>query len=133
MKPSTAVELAMLGARNESSTFVDISARSGGSLFGIPLIVSSAVPSDSSGSTIVLLDTQAVLVGSGGIEISSARAASVEMLNNPTNNSATATATTHVSLWQTNSVSIRAVRAINWKIVGDGAVVALSGVDYASA
>ena len=74
-----------------------------------------------------------VLLGSGSVEIMSARSASLEMLDDPTNNSATATATTVVSMFQTNSVALKESRAINWAATTDDAVVALSGASYSSA
>ena len=132
MRPSTAVQLHLVGARSSSSTFADLSAK-GGSLFGLPCVTSTGVPQDSSGGYIILLDTQAILLGSGGVEIRSGRHASLEMLTNPTNNSAVPVATTHVSMWQTDSVAIKVQRTINWTVANTDSVVALTGVNYASA
>ena len=43
------------------------------------------------------------------------REASLQMLDNPTNDTVTPTATSMVSMWQTNSVAFRAERILNWK------------------
>ena len=55
------------------------------------------------------------LADDGQVVVDASREASLQMLDNPTNNSASATATSLVSLWQTNSVGLRAERFINWK------------------
>ena len=132
MRPSTAVQLHMLGARSSSSTFADLT-RTGGSLFGLPCVTSTQVPQDTSGGgNIILLDTTAILLGSGSVELISARGASLEMSDAPTGSSATPTSTSLVSMFQTNSVSLRATRYLNWIVTTDDAVVALSGVNYSS-
>ncbi len=51
-----------------------------------------------------------------------AERASLEMLDNPTNNSATATATSMVSMFQTDSVAIRVERYLNWAVTAPDAV-----------
>ena len=65
----------------------------GGTLSGVPVITTRYVPSDSTGSAIVLLDGQEVLFASGPIEIASATSASVQLADDPTNSSTTPTAT----------------------------------------
>jgi len=55
------------------------------------------------------------------------------MLDNPTGNSATATATQLVSMWQTNSLALKAERFIYWKRARDAAVQYIENVNYTSA
>jgi HK97 family phage major capsid protein len=129
MRASTAVELTMVGARSASSTFIDLTAK-GGTLFGLPCVTSTAVPEDSSGPYVILIDAGAILFGAGLTEVVSARHASLQMDNEPTNNAATATGTQLVSLFQTDSVGIKVQREINWSVVNSNAVVALSGANY---
>lgn len=89
---------------------------SGGTFGGIPVIVSEYVPTVSAGSLIILANAQDIwLADDGSVVLSASTEASLQMLDNPTNNSATATPTTMVSMFQTNSVAIRAERYINWK------------------
>ena len=47
-----------------------------------------------------------------GVNVDVSREASLQMLDNPTNDSVTPTATTMVSMWQTNSVAFRAERIV---------------------
>ena len=51
----------------------------------------------------------------------------------PINNSASATGTSVVSMYQTNSIAIRAERFINWQVARPGAVAWVEGANYASA
>jgi hypothetical protein len=56
--------------------------------------------------------------------------ASLEMESAPTHDSVTPTGVELVSMWQTNSVAIRAERWINWKRRRTAAVAVISGVNY---
>jgi hypothetical protein len=102
--------------------------REGGTLAGLP-----AVASDSLADQIVALDSRRVfLADDGTINISAARHASLEMLDNPTNNASTATGTSLLSLWATNSAALRVERYLNWS-ASDGAVAVLDGANYLAA
>jgi hypothetical protein len=79
----------------------------GGTLRGLPFLVSEAVDDDQ----LVLLDAGALAGDLGDVTMRASGAASVQMLDNPTNNSATATGTTLVSMWQTDSVVLACVLA----------------------
>ena len=55
------------------------------------------------------------MADNGQIVIDASEEASIQMLDNPTNASTGGTtATTMVSMFQTNSVALRATRFINW-------------------
>lgn len=103
----------------------------GGDLDGIPLLISNYVPRDSNGSLFILAFASEIYLSDDGlVTVDASREASLQMLNNPTNNSATATGTTMVSMFQTNSVAMRAERYINWKKRRATAVSYLSGVNW---
>jgi hypothetical protein len=58
--------------------------------------------------------------------------ASLQMLDNPTNDSAVPTPTTVVSMFQTNSVALRAEREITWVKGRADAVVYMDDVNWGS-
>lgn len=91
----------------------------GGTFFGLPVVVSNAANitgSPGSGHMIILAKASDILFADDmGLEIEASAEASLQMLDNPTNASSDGTATTLVSMFQTNSVAIRAIRPINWK------------------
>lgn len=94
----------------------------GGMFRGYPAVVSgSAVqvgsPVSGEGQLLVLMVPREIaMADEGQITIDASAEASIQMLDNPTNASAGATvATTMVSMFQTDSIALRAIRFINWK------------------
>ncbi|MDU3897845.1 MAG: hypothetical protein E7G69_15240, partial [Enterobacter sp.] len=67
-----------------------------------------------------------------GVAVDMSREASLEMESDPTGDSVSPTGTELVSMFQTNSVAIRAERWINWKRRRTAAVAVISGVNYGS-
>lgn len=114
--PAIALQLSML--MNTAGTAVAFPSvtPNGGTFFGMPMIVSNSVPhSTSAGSILVLLIPELIyMADEGGIAIDQSTEASIEMDTAPTGTSATPTATTLVSMFQTNSIAIRVERIINW-------------------
>lgn len=103
----------------------------GGTFEGLPVIVSEYVPEDSDGDYVILVNASDVwLADDGNVVIDASREASLQMLDDPTNNSGTATATSMVSMFQTNSVAIRAERWINWQKRRASAAAVISGVNW---
>jgi HK97 family phage major capsid protein len=103
----------------------------GGSIDGVPVIVSNYVPTDSSGTYVFLVDaTNIYLSDDGQATVDFSTEASIQMVDNPTNASDPATPTTLVSMFQTDSTAIRAHRFINWSRRRDSAVAVLSGVNW---
>ncbi len=99
----------------------------GGTFNGIPVLVSDYVPD----GIVALVNARDVwLADDGQVTIDASREASLQMLDNPTNNSATGTATSMVSMFQTNSVAFRAERYINWARRRDSGVAYLTGVEW---
>jgi len=103
------------------------------SFMGIPLVASDSTPEDSGGGMIGLIDQDRIaLSGATTAELSVSTEASIQMLDNPTNNSLVPTATTLVSLWQTNSVGLLSKIVVNWR-AAPGAAAYMTGVDYSEA
>ena len=103
----------------------------GGELGGLPVIVSQNVPTVSAGSYIIMVDTRSLLLADDGqVTIDVSYEASLQMDDSPTNASNPIAATSVVSLWQTNSLGIRAERYINWVKARSTAVAYISGANY---
>ena len=103
--------------------------RNGGDLAGFGIIPSDYVKPD----TIVLANAPEIYLGDeGGFAVDMSREASLEMNDAPTSgiNPPTAPTGATISLWQTNSVGLRAERTINWMKRRPEAVVLMSGVNW---
>jgi len=134
MSAGNALALSMMRGPLGNPVFSTMSP-TGGSFNGLPVVVSEYVTQvgDSSGSPIIFLNTNEIfLADEGGVTIDASREASLEMLDNPTNNSATGTATSQVSMWQTNSVALKAERFINWQRRRDAGVQYITAAAYTS-
>jgi hypothetical protein len=106
----------------------------GGTFKGIRFIGSEYVANASGGGNLVvaIAEREVFQSSDGGVRVDASREASLQMLDNPTNNSATATATTMVSMFQTNSVAFRGEWDINWQKRRTDAVVYMDDVNWAS-
>ena len=106
----------------------------GGRLNGIPVITSQYAANASGGGNLFIAvnASDIFLSDDGQVTVDASREASLQMLDNPTNNSATGVATTMVSMWQTNSVALRAERFINWSKRRTDAVVYMDDVNWGS-
>ena len=94
----------------------------GGTLNGIPVIVSDAVAHDSSGGLIIAIKSSEVfLAQNGGIRVDMSRDATIDMAggNSPT-----------YSLFQKNSLGLRAEWWVSWKKARPQAVQYISGATY---
>lgn len=130
MSATTALSLSLMRNALGQKEFPEITMM-GGRFEGLPVIVSEYVPSDSNGHYVILANASDIwLADDGNVVIDASREASLQMLDNPTNNSGTGTATSMVSMFQTNSVAIRAERWINWKKRRESAVALISGVNW---
>jgi len=100
----------------------------GGTFQGLPVIVSQYV-----GNQLILVNAPDIyLADDGGVAVDMSREASLEMESAPTGDSMTPTPVEMVSMFQTNSVAIRAERWINWKRRRTAAVAVITGVNYSS-
>ena len=138
MNTRTANSIATLQNPLGQSQYPGLTAR-GGTLFGMPVIVSNYVPSDYeadptgapgvTGSIIVLAEAGEIyFADEGGVRVDMSREASLEMNDAPTHDSTTPTGASLVSMWQTNSVAFRAERILNWGAARTGSVAVLGNV-----
>lgn len=98
--------------------------REGGSIMGIPVIVSNNV-----GNRVILVHAPSILFADeGGVQIDVSREASIQMDSAPTNPSDATTVL--VSLWQRNLVGLRAERMITWIRARTAAVTYISAAAY---
>lgn len=126
MRGTTALALSLMMNALGQPEFPTIT-MNGGSLNGIPVIVSEYTPS----GIVALVNASDIYVGDeGGIQVDMSREASLEMNDAPTSNSGTPTPAQLVSLWQTNSVGMRAERIINWARRRASGVAYLTDVDW---
>lgn len=119
MHPVTALAIANMQNALGQNEFPTMGI-TGGTFFGLPAIASEncikvGSPVSGEGRMLVLVNASEILLADDGMaDVEASREASIQMLDNPTNDTVTPTATTMVSMWQTNSIAIRAVRYINW-------------------
>ena len=102
----------------------------GGTIQNIQVVTSQNVPS---GVIVALQPSEIYFADDGGFQIDVSREASLQMLDNPTNDTVTPTATSMVSLWQTNSVGFRCERILNWARRRSNAAVYLTGAAWGGA
>jgi HK97 family phage major capsid protein/HK97 family phage prohead protease len=125
MSATTALALSMMTNPLGQPEFPGLG-MNGGVFQGLPALVS-----EYAGDMLALVNASDIYLGDdGGIRVDMSREASLEMSNTPTGSSVTPTASTLVSLWQTNSVGFLAEREINWARRRPGAVAYLTGVAY---
>jgi HK97 family phage major capsid protein/HK97 family phage prohead protease len=104
---------------------------SGGTFFGLPVIISEYVPTITGGTYVALVNASDIyLADDGGVQVDMSREASLQMDNAPTMSSDSPTGTSVVSMFQTNSVAFRAERTINWARRRTSAVALLSAVGW---
>ena len=121
--PDTATGLAMVRGANGSFLFPDAGPR-GGSLLGIPLLASRYSPRDSSGGQIALIDAFGIALAMDGIELSQSDQTSLVMADTPTSPAQV------VSMFQTNTVALKAVIHANWENQRAAGVAVISGAKY---
>jgi HK97 family phage major capsid protein len=133
MPPALAMVLSLMRNSLGQKEFPDISA-TGGTLEGFPVITSQHAANESGGGNLVIAVRAAdiFLADDGVVSIDASEQASVQMSDAPTVNSTTGTGASLVSLWQTNSVGIRAEREITWTKARSTAVVYMDDVNWGS-
>lgn len=125
---ATAMSLSLMQNALGQREFPEIT-MNGGRLNGVPAIVSDYVDA---GDIILVFASEVSLSDDGVVTIDASNQASLQMLDNPTNSPVGSTvATSHVSLWQTNSVGFRAERFIWWSKRRATAVAYITGAAYA--
>lgn len=105
---------------------------SGGTIDGVPMIVSNYVPSDSSGSLFILaFASEIYLADDGVVTIDLSKEATIFLDDDAAN--ATPTAAQLVSMFQTNQTAIRAERWCRWQKRRPQAVSYLDNVQWGTA
>lgn len=118
MKPVTALGLSLKRTSQDIFAFPDLTL-TGGTWFGLPVIVSDAVPGTASGGTIIVLMDQSEIfyADDGQVRLDVSEQASLQLDSAPSDG-----AQSLVSLWQNNLIGIRAERFMNWARRRDAAV-----------
>ena len=135
MDTSQALAISMMQNALSQNEFPNLNME-GGIFMGLPAVVSNAANiagSPDSGRMIILAKTSDILFADdGNVAIDASREASIEMTDAPSGNAATGTAgtTSLVSMYQSNSVAVRAVRYINWKKARSTAVAFIQDAAY---
>jgi len=128
MRPALANVLGRLQNPLGQSMFPGVSMR-GGTLNGTPVVVSNYVPA---GIVALINASDIYLADDGQVTVDASREATIQMDTEPTQSSVAPTATAGVSMFQTNSVAIRAERYINWARRRDVGVAYLNGVAWSA-
>jgi HK97 family phage major capsid protein len=130
MPATVALQLSLLRNAFGQREFPDISLM-GGTLEGIPVLTSQYVPNESGGALMVLVNASDIwLADDGAVTMDASREASLEMSDAPTTDAGAPTAASMVSMFQTNSVALRAERFINWAKRRAAAVATVDDVNY---
>jgi HK97 family phage major capsid protein/HK97 family phage prohead protease len=97
----------------------------GGTLAGLPVFTSQYVPVETAGPVVALIKGDEIFLGDeGGVQVKISDQASIQLLDNPTQNSIGSTAaTTSVSMFQTNSVAFLVERFLNFQKRRTAAIV----------
>jgi len=103
----------------------------GGTLEGLPVVVSQYAHTAAAGDMVIALNAAYIgLADDGAVSVEASREASLEMDSAPVGSSAAPTPATLVSMWQTNSIALKAERFINWAKLRAGAVVYMDHVAW---
>jgi len=123
MSPGNALALSFRHNLDGSPEFPGVGL-SGGSYRGLTFITSGVA-----GTNVIAMQPDLILYADdGGVTIDASTEASLQMDSAP---ASPADATTvYVSLWQTNTVGLRAERFANWKRIGTNSVKYLTGVAW---
>ena len=134
MRPALANAMATLRDPGGWRVFPDM-APIGGSIVGVPALVSAQVP-DTGGSpssnALWLIDASGIAANADAIEVSMSRQATVEMSSTPGQDAVDPDPPTapNVSLWQTNSVGIMASVWFGAEVIRSGSVATLEGISW---
>lgn len=128
MPTGVAVSLSMMMNALGQPEFPGVNVR-GGTLAGIPVIVSDFMDNDTNGGDIILMNAQDVYFwDEGGVEVSTSDQATIEMSDDPENESGT-----QVNMFQTNRVAFRAEWYVDWMKRRSSSVQLISSADWGNA
>ncbi len=106
----------------------------GGQIAGIPVLASQYLASGASyGNMIVCVSAENIaLADDGNVTVDASREASIEMVDASSQDATSGTGASLVSMFQTNSIALRAEREINWKKLRSTAVTYMDDVNWGS-
>lgn len=136
MSRTTALALSLMVTSLGVSQFPGMTPE-GGTLFGYPVLVSqsayfSSGSPDYANIIAFVIPSEVYLADEGMVDLEMSDQVALQLLDNPTNDSGGSTAaTTMVSMFQTESVAIKAVRYINWKVRRTNAAAFIRNANYA--
>ncbi len=106
----------------------------GGQIAGIPVLASQYLASGASyGNMIVCVSAENIaLADDGNVSVDASREASIEMVDSSSQDATAGTGASLVSMFQTNSIALRAEREINWKKLRSTAVTFMDDVNWGS-
>jgi len=133
MPNSLALALSLMLNSLGQRAFPDIEI-GGGKLAGIPVITSQYLGSGASyGNMVIAVHAPSIaLADDGQVTVDASREASIEMSDGPGMDATAGTGASTVSMWQTNSIALRAERVINWKKLRSDAVKFFDDVNWGS-
>lgn len=126
IRPELATKLSLAVSAFGARLFPDMSHAGGLLQKDLPALTSAQIPA----GTVLAIDATGVSVATGDITLSSSSAAAIQMRDDPSMNATTPTATTTVSMFQTNSRALKCDRFFGFEVSRDNAVQALSDVDW---
>jgi hypothetical protein len=121
--PAVSLGLSLLRLTTGERAYPNVTVK-GGEIAGVPLVVSSGVPS----SVLVAIDGAQVLRAQEAPRLDLATQTTLELSSEPTGDETVPTGATQatVSLFQSDAAAIRIVRPVNWRIRRAGAIGYLS-------
>jgi len=126
MSSTLALKLSLVTNADGVRLYPDISMM-GGRFMGLPVITSNYVAAN----VVILVNASDIyLADDGTVTIDASREASLEMSDAPAGDAAAGTGASLVSMFQTDSVALRAERFINWAKRRPSSVQYLSDVDW---
>ncbi|VGQ11762.1 hypothetical protein SB5439_04992 [Klebsiella variicola] len=125
MGATTALTMSMMRNPLGQKQYPDLTML-GGSLAGLPVIVSNAAE----GNLVLVNASDIYLADDGGVAIDASREASLEIADPLVGDALTPKGASLVSMFQTNSIAVRAERWINWAKRRPEAVATITGVKY---
>lgn len=135
LMPNTlALVLSLMQNSLGQNSFPQMSAQ-GGRLAGIPVLASQYLANTSSyGNMVVCVSAENIaLADDGNVTVDASREAAIEMSDAPANEATTPTmSSSMVSMWQTNSIALRAEREISWAKLRSTAVTFMDDVNWGS-
>ncbi len=130
MSATSALQLSLMRNALGQREFPDVNVK-GGMFEGFPVITSqyAAVVGSPTQNVVILVNPSEIfLADDGGVTVDMSNEASIEMSDDPANESGTV-----VSMYQTNQVALRAERFINWARGRTSAVAWLDGAAWSAA